>query len=110
VLVVPNTGKDPVSVRFTSPLKLIAHMASGRPIVTSDLPSIRELVSDAEALLVEPDNPMALAEGILRALNSTVGTPLAEAAKARVEELDWSARAEGIFEFVKRVFDMPTRG
>jgi glycosyltransferase involved in cell wall biosynthesis len=98
VLVVPNTAKDDVSVRFTSPLKLIAHMASRRPIVASDLPSIRELVDDSCAVLVQPDNPHALAEGIQHALGDAAR---AEAAYARVQALDWSARATRILAFVK---------
>src|SRR3989304_2238961 len=34
--------------RFTSPLKLFEAMASGRPIVASDLPSLREVLRNEE--------------------------------------------------------------
>ncbi len=98
VLVVPNTAKNDVSVRFTSPLKLIAHMASHRPIVASDLPSIRELVDDTSAVLVEADNPEALAAGIGKALTSPY---IAEKAYLRATELDWSARAHHITTFIQ---------
>ncbi len=99
VLVVPNTGKNDVSLRFTSPLKLIAHMASNRPIVASDLPSIRELVGDATAILVTPDSPEALVQGILQALGSR-GQEVTMSAKERVEALDWNRRAQGIVRFI----------
>ncbi|MBY0472785.1 glycosyltransferase family 4 protein [Patescibacteria group bacterium] len=100
VLVVPNTAKDKVSVRFTSPLKLIAHMASHRPIVAADLPSIRELVDDTSAVLVEPDNAEALAAGIQKALISPY---IAGKAYLRALELDWPTRAQKILEFIRRL-------
>ncbi len=97
VLVVPNTAKSDISVRFTSPLKLIAHMASHRPIVASDLPSIRELVDETSAVLVRPDDAQALAEGITKALTQT---DIAEQAFVRVAGLDWLARAQRIVNFI----------
>ena len=102
VLVVPNTGKSVISAGFTSPLKLIAHMASKRPIVASDLPSIRELVGENEAVLVAPDDAKALAEGILKALEPAVGERLAWGAYTAVSRFDWSIRARNILAFIKR--------
>ncbi len=99
VLVVPNTGRDPVSVSFTSPLKLIAHMASGRPIVASDLPSIRELVGEDTAILVSPDSPQALAEGIIRAKETPA---VASRAMAQVKAFDWKERAVRIVAFIQK--------
>ncbi|UVK41245.1 glycosyltransferase [Mesorhizobium sp. AR10] len=41
-----------------SPLKLFEYMAHGKPIVTSDLPAIREVLRDSvNSVLVSPDNP-----------------------------------------------------
>ena len=54
---------------FTSPLKLFDYMAAGVPIVASDLPSIREVLTDGDnALLMPPDDPVALAATIRRLL------------------------------------------
>lgn len=94
VLVLPNTAHDEVSARFTSPLKLFAYMASGRPIVASNLPSLREVISEDMAYLVEPDNPEALAHGIGTALQDPQEA-LRRAARAReeVEGYSWQARA-----------------
>lgn len=100
VLVVPNTAKDPISVSFTSPLKLIAHMASHRPIVASDLPSIRELVDETSAVLVRPDSPHALVEGIQKALTSP---HIADVAFERTKQLGWSTRAQRIVQFTKGI-------
>lgn len=93
VLVLPNTGTDLVSARYTSPLKLFTYMASGVPIVVSDLPSIREVVGEAEVYLVAPDSPEALAEGIKAALGDA---KRATAAKEKVQHYTWSSRARAI--------------
>lgn len=103
VLVVPNTGKDVISARFTSPLKLIAHMASGRPIVASDLPSIREITGDDAAVLVEPDDAKALADGIKKVLaDAPLGERLAKRARERVERYTWESRATAITKLLVR--------
>ncbi len=96
VLVIPNTGKNPISVGFTSPLKLFAYMASGKPIVASDLPSIRELVSEKSAYLVIPDDAGALRDGILCALKDPDAPERARQARKDVEQYTWDARAESI--------------
>ena len=97
VLVVPNTGKSDISVRFTSPLKLIAHLAAMRPIVASDLPSIREITGDDAALLVPADDARALAGGIQKVLaDPSLGGRLAKRAHEKVARYTWSARAEAI--------------
>ena len=97
VLIVPNTGKSEISTSFTSPLKLIAHLASDRPIVASDLPSIREIVGNDAALLVPADNPEALAAGIERVIfDARLAESLAARAKQRAPRFTWDARAEAI--------------
>jgi glycosyltransferase involved in cell wall biosynthesis len=54
----------------TSPFKVLDAMACGRPVVASDLPSVRWLVEPSEAVtLVPPDDAEALA-GALRGLAS----------------------------------------
>lgn len=96
MLVLPNTGRDITSARFTSPLKLFTYMASGKPIVASDLPSIREVLSEREAYLVEPDNAQALADGIVQVLTASGAPARAEAARAKVTDYTWDKRAERI--------------
>ena len=101
VLLLPNTGKNEISARYTSPLKLFAYMASNIPIVASDLPSIREILNEGNSVLVEPDNPQALAEGVKKVLeNKELGERLALAAKEKVNDYTWDKRAEKITEFL----------
>jgi glycosyltransferase involved in cell wall biosynthesis len=71
-------------------------MASGRPIVASDLPAIREVLTDGHnALLVEAGNPHAVTEGVRRLKDDReLGRRLAAQALADVGEYTWARRAE----------------
>lgn len=102
VLVLPNTDESEISKTFTSPLKLLAYMASGKPIVASDLPSIREIVDEHSAFLVRPDDARALAQGIVQVLNDAErARALGERAQELVRQHDWSTRAERIAEHLR---------
>jgi len=100
-LVLPNSAKAKISSHYTSPLKLFEYMASRRPIVASDLPSLREVLRDGEnAVLVKPDNPRALAEGIERALSDAeLAARIGRQAREDVEQYTWEKRAVNITTF-----------
>jgi glycosyltransferase involved in cell wall biosynthesis len=87
---------------FTSPLKLFEAMASGRPIVASDLPSIREVLThEKNALLVPPGDARALARAIDRlAKDAALSRALAGRAREDVGAFTWDARAAAIEDFV----------
>lgn len=87
---------------YVSPLKLFEYMASGRPIVASNLPSTREILSDEEsALLASPGDPGDIAAQIRRLMkNATLAKKLGHRAKKRAIHYTWSARAEKILDFV----------
>ncbi len=97
VLILPNTGKNQIAVRFSSPLKLLSYMASGKPIIASDLPSIREIVNDDSAYLVLPDDPEVLANSIREVLaHPQVAAARAVRAREQVERYTWTNRALSI--------------
>jgi len=87
---------------YMSPLKMFEYMASGTPIVATDLPSTREILRDGEnAVLVEPDSSKALAQGIRRVLEMPDrGQRLSARACREVSALTWERRAEAILAFV----------
>jgi glycosyltransferase involved in cell wall biosynthesis len=93
--VVPNRSRLAISARYTSPLKVFEAMAVGLPLVASDLPSLRELLEDGlDAVLVEPDDPAALARGIERVLaDPGLRHRLSARMLARAPEHTWDARA-----------------
>jgi glycosyltransferase involved in cell wall biosynthesis len=76
-------------------------MASGTPIVASDLPSLREVLRHNEnAILVEADDAKALANGIASLLNDrALADRLAVSARKDVEAMTWAARAESVIRF-----------
>ena len=95
VLALPNPASA-ISTHATSPLKLFEYMAAGKAIVASNLPAIREVLTDERtALLVTPGDPDALAAGIRRlAGDPDLRGRLADAALAAVAEYSWDRRAE----------------
>jgi glycosyltransferase involved in cell wall biosynthesis len=95
VLVLPNPASA-ISTHFTSPLKMFEYMAAGRPIVASDLPSIREVLRDGDnALLVAPGDPHALAAAVTRLIEDRdLAQRLARTARADAGGFTWERRAE----------------
>ncbi|PJE59824.1 MAG: hypothetical protein COU85_01630 [Candidatus Portnoybacteria bacterium CG10_big_fil_rev_8_21_14_0_10_44_7] len=100
-LVLTGTKKAVVSEKYTSPLKMFEYMAAQKPIVASDLPSFREILNEGNAILVEPDNPRALAMGIKRALaDQALAEKIARQAQKDVWPYDWRQRAKNILAFI----------
>jgi glycosyltransferase involved in cell wall biosynthesis len=53
-----------------SPLKLFDYFACGRPVISSDIPSIHQVLINSKAVrMVPPDNPVALSAAIIDLLN-----------------------------------------
>jgi glycosyltransferase involved in cell wall biosynthesis len=94
ILVLPNSTSA-ISERYTSPLKLFEYLTRGRPIVASDLPAIREVLThERTALLVPPDDPAALAQALERlAGDAALAAALGRAARALASQYTWAQRA-----------------
>lgn len=61
VLVVPNSAGSLDASTYTSPLKAFAYLASGKPIVASDVPALREVFLGHEGVsFFAPGNARAL--------------------------------------------------
>jgi len=106
MLVLPNTASA-ISERYTSPLKLFEYLALRRPIVASDLPAIREVLTPGRtALLVPPGDEVALGAAMLRlAGDPALSASLGAAARALLPDYTWEARADrldAVFEAVRR--------
>ena len=96
ILVVPTVATP--SARYTSPLKLFEYMSLGRPIVATDLPSVREIISDdVNGLIIPPGDPDAMAGAIFRlADHPDLSERLAKRAFDDVEAYSWRRRAERV--------------
>ena len=68
----------------------------GRPVVTSDIPGIREQIGEA-GLLVDPRSPEALAEALARLWQDPELTAtLVEAGRRRLSHFSWQSYLDGI--------------
>jgi len=104
ILVLPNSANDVKSIYCTSPLKLFEYMASKRPIVASNLPSIGEILNNSNAILVEPDKPETLAEGIKKVLgDKKLAKKIADKAYHDVRKYSWESRAKKIITLVMKL-------
>ncbi len=95
--VAASSGGD--IARFLSPMKVFEYLASGRAILSSDLPVLREVLHPDNAVLLPPDDPAAW-EASLRALMENPARRAALGAQARRDavQYDWRARARRIVE------------
>jgi glycosyltransferase involved in cell wall biosynthesis len=102
VLLLPNTAQSIESQRYTSPLKLFEYLASGTPIVASDLPSVREVLSESTARLVPPDDAQALVAAV-RDIVERGAADQARQALLESKRYSWRAHAEHVAEFIRSV-------
>jgi len=96
ICVLPLT-KTSIGSRYTSPLKLFEYMAMNKPIVLSDLPSVREVVDESCVFFARSGDASSFAEG-LRAVLSDLQAAGRVAGHARQRALThtWDTRAETI--------------
>jgi glycosyltransferase involved in cell wall biosynthesis len=106
ILVYPAPASShPFYMRDTSPLKLFEYMASKKPIVTADLPPIRDILDESTAMFCRPGDP----EGLARALANVLDHP-GEAQKKvtraweRVQEFTWEKRMRRILGAAEKSF------
>lgn len=78
-----------------SPIKLFEAMAAGRPVVVSDLPAIREVIThERNGLLVAPDDPDAWVAAVERLRGEPeLALRLACAGRETVKQFSWERRA-----------------
>jgi glycosyltransferase involved in cell wall biosynthesis len=100
-VLVMNYPNTPYYRSYMSPMKMFEYMASGTPIVTSDLPAIREILDEKTAVFVLPDNQASLEQGILKVLNEEeFAGQIAGNARKEVLNHTWEKRAEKILNFI----------
>ena len=86
---------------YMSPLKMFEYMASGRPIIASDLPSIREILNENNAVFIKPQDPEGfalMAQKIL--IDPGFYDKISKRAFQDAQVYDWSQRAKNIVSFI----------
>ncbi len=97
ILLLPNAPVTDESKFYTSPIKMFEYMAAQKPIIASDLPSIREALNEKNALLFEAGSAEDLAKKISMLLDDeTLGKKLSMRAIEDVKNYTWKKRAESI--------------
>ncbi len=102
ILVLPNLGKIEISKSWTSPMKMFEYMASKRPIISSNLSSLREILNENNAILIRENSPGDLADGINSALkNKGFSDKISSCAFQDVQKYTWKKRIDNILKFIK---------
>lgn len=88
---------------FLSPMKLFEYLACGRAILSGDLPVLREVLNEGNALLLPPDDLAAWVAAIceLRAQPDRCAA-LAAQARRDARQYSWEARAARILAAAER--------
>jgi glycosyltransferase involved in cell wall biosynthesis len=99
VLVIPHIRR--IDSELIYPSKLLECLASGKPVVASNLKAIANVVGD-NAVLVEPEKPEAFANGILRLLNDRdLAEKIGENGKRISYKYSWEESAQKLYEAYK---------
>jgi phosphatidylinositol alpha-mannosyltransferase len=101
VFVSPAVGQESFGIA------LVEAMAAGLPVVATDIPGYREVVSDGvEGLLVPPRDPEALAAGLVRVLTEPeLARRLGEAGRERARTFDWPIVVDRMEELYLRAIE-----
>jgi glycosyltransferase involved in cell wall biosynthesis len=90
-------SSHPYFQRDTSPLKLFEYLAAGRPIVSADLPPVRDIVDEETAAFCRPGDPVSLADTIGAVLDHPEeAAARAVRGKERVKKYAWEERMRRI--------------
>ena len=88
--------------QYLSPMKVFEYLACGRVIISSDLPVLREVLNEGNAILLPPDDADAWVEGIRDVRNSPQKRQsLSMKASDDAQQYSWENRAERVLAMVK---------
>ena len=111
VCIAPLTYNDRNVAQGCCPIKVLEYAAAGRPIVAADLPVVRELLNEDEALFFRPDD----ADDLARKVNCLLSAPqegqeMGRRAAQRIRaEFTWERAGQRLLEVYTRLGVAGTR-
>jgi phosphatidylinositol alpha-mannosyltransferase len=101
VFCAPNTGQESFGI------VLLEAMAAGAPIVASDIPGYRDVVSNGvQGMLVEPKNSGAIADAVCRLLaNPELRASMRRAGQDNAQAYDWPRVASQVLDYYSEVLE-----
>jgi glycosyltransferase involved in cell wall biosynthesis len=97
-----NYPPEPHFQYYMSPLKLFEYMASGVPIIATDLPAIREVVNEEHVWFVSDYDSQSLSETMEAVyVNRTEAERRASNARGLVKFFTWQQRALSLITLMK---------
>ncbi len=101
VLLLPNISVTQESIQYTSPIKMFEYKASKKPIIASDLPSIRAVLNKNNSFLFKAGDSLELVRAIKKIFeNNELSENIAEQASLDVQKFTWEARVKKIINFI----------
>ncbi len=95
-------GGHQESAQYMSPLKVFEYMASKKAIVCSDMPVLREVLSETNAMMVKPDDAQQWAGAISKLEDAELRKNLADRAyQGFIENYTWDQRAQAALNHVQ---------
>ncbi len=106
VCCMPSTGAESFGI------VLLEAMASGKPIVATNIPGYRSVLQDGvQGLLVPPEDEQALASALERILlNPALARKMGEAGSQRAREFSWDKVTQRIVEYYRELLQNSSRG
>jgi|SRR3989344_2035913 len=102
VLVAPYPPNHALSRMWASPLKIVEYMASGTPMIVSDLPIMQDFVDSTTALLVSPPSTAGFTNAIHWAFSHYADMEKrAGRARAHSKHFTWKKRAQSAIQFMQ---------
>ncbi|MFZ2498680.1 glycosyltransferase family 4 protein [Methanosarcina sp.] len=102
VLVIPHIKSAQTELNPST--KVLEYLSSGKPIVASNLKPIVDIVKN-HAILVEPGNPQAIADGIIQLLDDKeLSSILGKGGKEIIQNNSWQKVGRSIKEAYKDIY------
>jgi glycosyltransferase involved in cell wall biosynthesis len=102
LLLLPPSQHHP-SAAWTSPLKLGEYLASGTPVIATQIPALQDWLTPEDVAFVPPDDAAALAQAITDLLNDPPKQQaLSQNTRQKARTLSYTHRAETILSLLTR--------